>query len=168
MAYAQAGRRREPDNPEWRFQEIVARTEGDSRRMYVAEEYEINEIVDAAFSRGDAHAQNRLRKYLKIDTRGARHMRVDDMDDVDGFDGMDPGAVIDMFQSMMGKLPKGMLDDVRVMVRDIGREAAIQDLMHRLGTGPAGVEPPDAVMRIIAESMVDRAMGGGAGRRGRF
>ena len=63
--FAVAGRRREPNEPFWRFYEIVVRTRNDPNRMTPAEEADIDEICGSQAIAEDRLGRSRIDRYLE-------------------------------------------------------------------------------------------------------
>ena len=170
--FARAGRQREPANPAWRFLEIVARTFGDARRLYVSEQQELNDMAEAAARRQDFHAVNRIERFLSGETSApsARRRRAD----TGPPDALDAEMVQVLIDTMMDTLPKGAAASLREMVADFGREGALAHMAEELRGSPLGRGMPEPVLQALCEALVNQAMLGGAGgkaapgRRGRM
>jgi len=163
-AYARAARRREPANPDWRFHEIVGRTRGRGQAMSAAEAEELDDMAEAASERRDFHAVTRIARFLGMGLpRPSRHARM--ADDLEG--DIDDGQILELLQMMLKDMPKGAADTLRGRVGEIGRAAAVEEMMYGLGSSELGAVLPEPMLRQLCEEMVARAMSGPAARRGR-
>jgi hypothetical protein len=173
--YATAARKREPDNPEWRFQEIVGRTRGKQMFMSVEESDEMEDLIHAAIERRDFHAHGRMMKFLDPERKfRMRNARVandfddDDYDDdelIDELSGVDPQLLYNMFLKIM---PKDVIESLRERLAGRNRDAAIEIALLDLSESPIGGAMPAPMLRTLAEAVVDKVMGGpGSGRRKR-
>jgi tetratricopeptide (TPR) repeat protein len=162
--YARAARRREPGHWEWRFYEIVARTRGDSRRMTMAESDAIGDMSEAASERGDAQAVKRLAKFIGIEQPRLSHRgRVSE----DNPDEDSPVEFVELLKLALKDMPKGATDGLRSRVREIGREAAIAELLAMTRGSEMGAAMPLPMLREFCEEMVDNAMSGQTSRKGK-
>jgi tetratricopeptide (TPR) repeat protein len=162
--YARAARRREPGHWEWRFYEIVARTRGDSRRMTMAESDAIDDMGDAASERGDTQAVKRLARFIGMEQPRLPHrgrVREHDLDE-DG-----KVELLELLKLALKDMPKGATDGLRGRVREIGREAAIAELLAMTRGSEMGAAMPLPMLREFCEDMVDNAMSGHTARKGR-
>jgi len=160
-AYARAARRREPANPDWRFHEIVGRTRGRAHAMSAAEAEELDDMAEAASERRDFHAVTRIERFLGMDDlpRSSRHAGMaDDIDD---------GQILELLQMMLKDMPKGAADTLRGRVGEVGRAAAVEEMMYGLGSSQLGAVLSEPMLRHLCEEMVARATGGPAARRNR-
>ncbi len=163
--YARAARRREPENAEWRFHEIVARTRGHGGALTVAETDELDEMGKAAFERQDFHAAKRIARFLGMDLpRASGKGRMAD----DPGDEIDDAQMLELLQGMLKEMPKGAADTLRGRVREVGRHAAVEETMDGFRFSELGAILPEPMLRQLCEDMVARAMGGPAARKGRL
>jgi len=161
--YARAARRREPANPEWRFHEIVARTRGNGNAMSMAETNELDDMAEAASERRDFHAARRIARFLGMGLpRPSRRSRM--ADDVEG--DIDDAELLQLLQMVLRDMPKGAADTLRGRVREIGRDAAVEETMDGFRASEFGGVLPEPMLRQLCEDIVSRATGGG--RRGRI
>jgi hypothetical protein len=78
-----------------------------------------------------------------------------------------------LLASMLETMPKGTADNLRDMVRDIGREATVAVMADQFRDSPIGPGMPEPVLQELVEAMVARALAGagpgqaGAARRSR-
>ena len=163
--YARAARRREPGNPDWRFHEIVARTQGDAARLSMDEMDDLMQMAVAAAARQDFHAAARIERFLGGDARmpsGRRRRAVESL--TDDFDTEDIQTQV---AAMMDTMPKGMTDGVRELVMAFGRDRAVTHMIEQFrASAPGGPDMPEPVLRALCEAMVAKAMGGGLPGRG--
>lgn len=162
--FAQAARRREPTNPAWRFQEIVARTRNNPDRLHIAEIEELDEMGAAAVGRDDFHAANRIERFLNGDGGGRFGRRraallPDDIDEDDLGDAL--------IEALAGGIPGGPAEELLSLAQEFGREQAIAMMVERLGGSPFGAAVPKPMLRQICEAMMAAAMDGGRPGRGR-
>jgi len=162
--YAQAARRREPTNPDWRFHEIVGRTRGRGHAMSAAEAEELDDMAEAASERRNFHAVTRIERFLGMDLpRPSRKSRMAD----DLVDDIDDGQILELLQMMLKDMPKGAADTLRGRVGEVGRAAAAEEMMYGLGSSQLGAVLSEPMLRQLCEEMVARATGGPAARRNR-
>jgi tetratricopeptide (TPR) repeat protein len=162
--YAQAARRREPTNPDWRFHEIVGRTRGRGHAMSAAEAEELDDMAEAASERRNFHAVTRIERFLGMDLpRPSRKSRMAD----DLVDDIDDGQILELLQMMLKDMPKGAADTLRGRVGEVGRAAAVEEMMYGLGSSQLGAVLSEPMLRHLCEEMVARATGGPAARRNR-
>jgi tetratricopeptide (TPR) repeat protein len=166
--FANAARRREPSNPEWRFHEIVARTGGRSYAMTVAETDELDAMAEAAAARQDFHAARRIGRYLDAHPprfgRGARRGKALDED-------IDDAELLEMLQMVLRDMPRDAARNLRGRVGEIGRPQAVAEMVDRFRASEIGAVLPEPALRELCDDMVGQAMGatmGSPGRKGRF
>ena len=168
---ARAARQREPTNPAWRFHEIVARTVGDARRLYVSEHDELAAIAEAAAQRQDFQTANRIERYLGGDT-GAPSFRRRRAGTATP-DAIDAEMVQVLIDTMIETMPKDAAASLREVVAERGRDGALAYMAEQLRGSPLGRGMPEPVMQALCEALVNQAMQGGrpgkpvAGRRSR-
>jgi cellulose synthase operon protein C len=158
--YAKAAGRQDPDeDATWRYYQVVARTKGDPGRLSFAERDELFDMEEAAASRRDFHAVNRIRRFIegpRLDPsprRGSRRVsrpgavNVDDDDEVD--------EVSALLASSLEDTPPEM---VKSMVEKLGRREAVTALVKRLRASPLGTMP-ETLLRQIAKTLVESVIG---------
>ena len=162
--YARAAREREPANPAWRFHEIVARTRNDAFAMTMAEGDELEGMAEAASERRDFHVAKRIGRFLDGDLRGPPgSARFGD----GPAGGMDDAQMLELLQTMLRDMPKGAADNLRGRVREIGRQATVEETADNFRTSELGAILPEPMIRQLCEDLVAQAMGGAAARRAR-
>jgi hypothetical protein len=155
--YAKLASRQAPEEPVWRFYQIVARSKDDPRRLFFSDEEDLIDLAETASERGDFHTVNRIRHFVeglgiaparKRDAgRPAPHGEPDD-DDVAGMmmalglENIDPGFVAGL-------------------VMKFGRDKAVADLTAKIRKSPFGRILSVAAVRDFAEDMVDSVIGPG-------
>ena len=73
-----------------------------------------------------------------------------------------------LLAAMLETMPKGTADNLRGMVRDIGREATVAVMADQFRDSPIGPGMPEPVLQELVEAMVARALAGaGPGRPAR-
>jgi cellulose synthase operon protein C len=160
--YARAARKRGPANPTWRFHHIVARTKGKPDRLSPAEMDDMFEMAEAAAKREDFHTARRIEQYLEGDGRvpfGRGRAASAELGT------MDADAMAALFAAMMDEMPKRTSKELRAVVDELGREAALAEIVEQIRTATFIPDMPDAVIRRLAETLVDRAVGGERPRR---
>ena len=159
--YAQAARRRDPANPAWRFHDIVARSKGNADRLSMAETDDLFQMAESAARREDFQTVKRIERFLDGDDRmPARRGRAD-------FalpDTIDDDEMAAAFMAMLGQMPKGAADSLRGLVQELGREAALAQMVERFRASPIGPAMPEPVLRQLCEAMVAKAMDGSPSR----
>jgi hypothetical protein len=160
--YARTARRREPGNPIWRFHEIVARTRGNPTRLTMREMEELGRMADAAANREDFHAANRIERFLsgEGDTPSRRRRSAAAL-----LDTLDDDDVPELFAAMLEGMPKGATDNVRVLVREFGRDGAVAHMVEQARATPGGPGMPDPVLRELCQAMVAMVMNGSRPRQ---
>jgi hypothetical protein len=162
--YARAARQRDPTNPIWRFHDIVARTKGNADRLSMAETDDLFEMADAAAAREDFPAVKRIERFLNQNDRLPVGRGRADI----GLPDIDEAEMAAMFMAMMNEMPKGATDSLRALVKELGREAAIAQMVDQFRTSPLGPDMPEPMLRQLCEVMVAKAMAGSQfGRRTR-
>jgi tetratricopeptide (TPR) repeat protein len=164
-AYARAARKRDPGNQTWRFHHIVARTRGKADRLSPAEMNDLFEMAEAAAEREDFHTAKRIERYLDGNGRapfgrgwGASA----------ALESMDADAMAAVFAAMMDEMPKGATKELRAVVNELGRDAALAEIVEQMRSAPFAPEIPEAMLRPLCEALVDKAVGSDRpGRRGR-
>ncbi len=162
--YARAARGREPANPVWRFHEIVARTRNDAFAMTMAEEDELEGMAEAASERRDFHMAKRIGRFLDMDLRGPPGSARFEGGPAGG---MDDAQMLELLQMMLKDMPKGAADNLRGRVREIGRQATVEETADNFRTSELGAILPEPMIRQFCEDLVAQAMGGPARRRAR-
>ncbi|MEA2733438.1 MAG: hypothetical protein QOF70_7913, partial [Acetobacteraceae bacterium] len=163
--YAKAARQRDPANSAWRFHEIVGRTQGKADRLSMAEEDELMAITRAAGERQDFHMVTRIGRYLDQDAnRRGRGRQGSDWGPPDPDDDMDDEDVMALFAAMLSEMPRATAANLRDLVKDIGREKAIAELVGQMKSS-LGREMPLSLLRELCAAMVAQAMGGGGHSR---
>jgi cellulose synthase operon protein C len=160
--YARALHQRDPANPAWRFHDIVARTRGNADRLSMSETDELIEIARAAAKREDFHATNRIERFLggtglRPADRRRRAPPPDTFDDDD---------MLEAFAAIVNEMPKGPADNLRGLVRELGRDATIAQMVDQLRFSPLVPKMPEPVLRELAQAMVAKAMDGRSSRQG--
>ncbi len=164
-AYARAARRREPANPDWRFHEIVGRTRGRGQAMSAAEAEELDDMAEAASERRDFHAVTRIARFLGMDDLPRSSRTAGMADDLEG--DIDDAQLLELLQMMLKDMPKGAADTLRGRVGEVGRTAAVEEMMYGLRASELGAVLSEPMLRQLCEEMVARATGGPAARKGR-
>jgi hypothetical protein len=154
--YARAARRRDPTNPAWRFHDIVARTKGNADRLSMAETDDLFEMADAAAEREDFPAVKRIERFLDPHDRAPAGRGRADI----GLPDIDEAEMAAMFMAMMNEMPKGATDSLRALVKELGREAAVAQMVEQFRTSPLGPDMPEPMLRQLCEMMVAKAMAG--------
>ena len=157
--YAKLARRRAPEEPAWRFYQLVARTKDDPSRLSFSETEELFDMADEACERQDFHAANRIRRFVDdlgtaaAPRRGARRRIPHD----------EPGGddpLMDLLALSLEDTPPGVVAD---MVADLGKDKAITAVSDRIRKSPLGQILPNAALRALAKELVDSVIGSGGG-----
>jgi hypothetical protein len=157
--YAKAARQRDPANPAWRFHEIVGRTQGKADRLSTSEEDDLMAIAEAAGERQDFHLVTRIGRFLDQGAnRRGRHGA--HWGPPDPGDEMDDEDMMALFTAMLSEMPRAAAANLRDLVKDIGRERAIAELVGQMKSS-LGHEMPPGLLRELCAAMVAQAMGGG-------
>jgi hypothetical protein len=169
--YTRAARKRDPGNQTWRFYHIVARTKGKPDRLSPAEMDDLFEMAEAAAEREDFHTAKRIEQYLEGDGRApfGRGRAASA-----ALEAMDAESMAAIFAAMMDEMPKRTSRDLRAVVDELGRDAALAEIVEQMRAAPFVPNMPDAVIRSLAGALVDRAVGSerprqpGRARRSQF
>lgn len=152
--YAMAAGRRDPNcDATWRYYEIVARVRGEAVRLSNAELEELFDMEEAALSRSDFHAVNRIRRFVKGSGAGSTRRRsrrpavADDVDDVEV-------SVEALLTAVLGEAPGAV---IKTLVEKLGKREAITVLVDRLRSTSFG-SAPTPVLRQFAEQLIDLVM----------
>jgi len=155
--YAKAGGRRNPDDDAtWRYYQLVARSKGDADRLSVAEREKLFDMEEAAESRGDFHAVNRIRRFVtgagddSMPRRGSRRVSLADVIDFD--DDVEPLDVLpELLAASLEDTPPEM---VKAMIEKRGQRHTVTFIMDQLRASPLG-SLPEALLRKFAKSLVE-------------
>ncbi len=161
--YAQAARERDPEHPDWRFHNIVARTEGDPDRLSMSETNDLNELAEAAVKREDFHMVNRIGRFMDGADGPPRRGHWGPADEPDD---LDDDAIMALFSMMLEGLPKAVSADLRKRVNELGREQALAELIGELRSSPLGPGMPEPLLRELSAAMVAKAMNDNPSRQG--
>jgi hypothetical protein len=163
--YAKAARQRDPANSAWRFHEIVGRTQGKADRLSMAEEDDLMAITQAAGEFQDFHLVARIGRFLDQDAnRLGRGRKGGDWEPPDLDDDMDGEDMMALFTAMLSEMPRATAANLRGLVKDIGREKAIAELVGQLKSSLEQEMAP-GLLRELCAAMVAQAMGGGGHSR---
>ena len=148
--YAKAARLRDPANPAWRLHEIVSRTQGKADRLSMAEEDELMAITQAAGERQDFHLVARIGRFLDQEgNRRGRGRQGRDWEPPDPDDDMNDEDMMALFTAMLSEMPRGTAANLRGLVRDIGREKAIAELVGQMKPSLGREIPPSSAARVV-------------------
>ena len=154
--YAKFAGRREPEEPTWRYYQLVARSKGDPGRLSFAETEELFDMEEAAARRHDFHTANRIQRFIKgsgpnsAPRRGSRRVsRVDLMDFDDDDQSLD--ALSDVLAMGLEDTPPDM---VKRMIEKLGQRQAVTALVDRLRASPLGAMP-EPLLHELAKNIVD-------------
>jgi cellulose synthase operon protein C len=158
--YAKAGGRRDPNkDATWRYYQLVARTMGDPDRLSFAEREELFDMAEAAASRRDFHAVNRIQHFVRgagrnsTPRRGSRRISMADLidfdDDADSID-----TVSDLLAASLEDTPPDM---VKSLIKRLGQRQAVTVLVDRLRASPLG-SMPGTLLRQLAKSLVENVI----------
>jgi hypothetical protein len=157
--FARAGKRRSTEEPAWRFYEIVARTQNNPDRLDFREESELSTMQHTAQKSQDYHWFNRIQRYLEslgddpaANRRARRPAASAELDD-EAVDAM--VGVLDILMNCVSP------NDVRRLVKNLGRDRAIAALSAKLTASPISSIVPDAAIPDFAEAVIDGVIGNG-------
>lgn len=160
--YARAAREREPTNPEWRFQAIVARARGNPDRMTMSETDELEAMLEAASERRDAQVARRIAHFLDLNLpRLPVGPGTDEGADglLDDLDALDDAQMQEMLRIIVTTMPKGATDNLRGLVLEVGLQAAVEQTIDSFRASELGAILPEPMIRQFCENMVAKAMG---------
>jgi hypothetical protein len=154
--YASDALRREVDDPTARFYQVVARAEGNRDRLAMDQESKLLTLASEAAERHDFHLLNRIQRFLlgPAATR-ARRLRSQVS--------MEPGALseIDMAELMAmlaDSAPVLPPKEVRAMVRELGRDVAVEMLTASMADSPMANAMSEAQMAQLCAALVAQAL----------
>ncbi len=155
--YAKAARRRDPnEDATWCYYQMVARSKGDPQRLSFAEREELFDMEEAAASRRDFHAVNRIQRFVRgsgassTPRRPPRWISMADLIDFD--DDADPiDALPELLAASLEDTPPDM---VKRMIEKLGRRQAVTVLIDRLRASPLG-SMPATLLRKLVNSLVE-------------
>jgi hypothetical protein len=155
--YAKLASRRAPEDPTWRFYQLVARTKDDPSRLSFRETEELFDMAEEAWDRQDFHAANRIHRF--VDDLGAaaaarRGARRPIPHDEPGRD--DP--LMELLALTLEDTPPGVVAE---LVADLGKDKAIKAVIGRIRKSPLGQMLPNAAVLTLAEGVVDSVIGSG-------
>ena len=170
--FARAALRREPGNPIGRFHQILARTRANVDWLTIGESDELVHMIKAAEARQDLRSAARIERFLSgVDgPQYRRRRRGRALPDAD----FDPEAVAALVSAMAGEMPRDAADSLRDMVREIGYDAAVEEMIEQLSDSPLGAGMPPSMLRPLCRALVTDAMENGpparrsAARKRRF
>jgi cellulose synthase operon protein C len=158
--YAKAAGRRDPnEDATWRYYQLVARSMGDPDRLSLAEREELFDIEEAAASRRDFHAINRIQRFVKragpdsTPRRGSRRISMADLIDFDD-DAESIDALSELLAASLDDTPPDM---VKSMIKKLGQRQAVTVLVDRLRASPLGAMP-ETLLRQLAKSLVENVI----------
>jgi cellulose synthase operon protein C len=158
--YAKAAGRREPNkDATWRYYQVVARAMGDPDRLSFAEREELFDMEEAAASRRDFHAVNRIQRFVRrsgrnsTPRRGSRRISMADLIDFDD-DAESIDTLSDLLAASLEDTPPDM---VKSMIKKLGQRQAVTVLVNRLRASPLG-SMPETLLRQLAKSLVENVI----------
>jgi tetratricopeptide (TPR) repeat protein len=157
-AYARNAMQRDPADQTARFYRIVAQVTGNSDRLTVAQETELDELMDQAGSRQDFHMLNRMRRFLDgpdtIPTGGKRS----------AYDAREDDFSAEDIEELLGKTIADMAGlpekEVRKLVNELGRNRTIDMLADMVADTPLGAVLSDQQVDQLCSAIVARATEG--------
>jgi cellulose synthase operon protein C len=155
--YAKPARQREPEEPTWRYYQVVARTKGDPGRLSFSETEELIEIAEDASHRHDFHMASRIRRFIEgsgpesSPCRGSRWISKVDLPDFNDEDEADD-ALSELLAIGLEDTPPEM---VKRMIAKLGQRRAVMALVERIRTSPLGAMLPEKMLRELAKGIVD-------------
>jgi tetratricopeptide (TPR) repeat protein len=161
-SFALAGKRREPQEPAWRFYEIVARTNNNPDWLHIPEEEELSEMQNKAGGRRDFHWFNRIQRYFESsgdDPAAKRRARRQAAVAEPGEE--ETKAITGLLDTLLDSVSP---DEIRRLVNKLGRDKAIPALAARLGKSPVAAMAPGSAVAALAETIVDMVIGNDGGR----
>ena len=161
--YARAGRQRDPANPTWRFHHIVARTRGKADYLSPAEADDLFEMAEMAAEREDFHVTKRIKRFLygndRAPLRSGRGTSALP-------DALEEDQMAAVFAAMMDQMPKAATKGLREIVDELGRDAAVAEMVEQMRASPLVPGMPEPLIRNLAQAMVAKAIENGRPRRG--
>jgi P2-related tail formation protein len=70
-----------------------------------------------------------------------------------------------IFAAIMDEMPKGATKELRAVVDELGRDAALAEMVEQMRSAPFAPEMPEAVLRKLCEALVEKAVGSDRPRR---
>ena len=142
---------------------MVARTRGKADYLSPAEADDLFEMAEMAAEREDFHVTKLIKQFLygndKAPLRKGRGTSA--LPDALGEDEMAAA-----FALMMDQLPKAATKGLREIVDELGRDAAVAEMVEQMRASPLVPGMPEPVIRTLAQAMVAKAVENGRPRRG--
>lgn len=157
--YAKFARSRAPEDPAWRFYQLVARTKNDSGRLSFSETEELFDMAEEAWDRQDFHAASRIRRFVDdLGTaaaagRGPGRPIPHDM----------PGRDDPLMNLLALSLEDTPPDVVADLVARLGKDKAVTAVSGRIRKSALGQMLPNAALRALAKELVESVIGSDRG-----
>jgi tetratricopeptide (TPR) repeat protein len=147
--YAMRAVERDPGNLTARFYQVLARAEGKREALTSWQESELFSLMEQAAERQDFTLFNRVQKLVFGPGERKAIGRMLETGEVPGeqLDDEDMGALL---ASLVGEMPGLPAREVRDMVNQLGREAAIKTMAAMLSEGMSDVLSEEQVLQLCA------------------
>jgi hypothetical protein len=154
--YASDALRREVGDPTARFYQVMARAEGNRDRLTMGQESQLFTMASKAAERHDFHLLNRIQRFLfgpEVTRPGRLRSQVS----------MEPETLreTDMTELMAllaGSAPVLPAKEVRAMVRELGRDVAVEILAASMADSPMADAMSEAQMAQLCAALVAQAL----------
>jgi tetratricopeptide (TPR) repeat protein len=157
--YATSAVQREAGNLAARFYRLVAGSGGNRAGLNYAQESELFSIMEDAGTRQDFALFNRMQKFA-LGPAGGKAMR--HMQDTlkSPLDELDEEDTAELLTALAGEMPSLPAREIRDMVNQLGRGAAIEMMASMLSESPMGEMFSEQQMQQFCTALVERAMDG--------
>jgi cellulose synthase operon protein C len=144
-------KKREPEEPAWRFYQIVARTRNNPELMSVGETRELIEMRDQPRNPRDFHWRNRIQRYFDSsgDDPAAKRRAKRIADQQSELEEVEMASTLEAIFELIS--PR----DIRRLIRAHGKDGAPFALTGKLVASPVGRTLPRPALARIASMMVE-------------
>jgi uncharacterized protein YfkK (UPF0435 family) len=154
--YASEALRREAGDHAARFYQILARAEGNHDRLTAVQESELLTLLEEAGTRQDFHLVNRLRKLL-FGPEATRGMRASAKASATP-ESLSESQMAEMMAEIGASKPILPPREVRAIVKELGRDFAIDALVAAVADSPMGDMLSEEQMTQLCAALVAEAL----------
>ena len=161
-SYAHNALRRSPDQVA-QFYEIVARTGGNNKRLNPIDEVQLYDMLEQATARQDFSLFNRVQRFLfgsEASRAMAKMARAGTI-----LDALDESDMAELLESVVKQMPDLPTKEVRSLVNEVGRTAAVAMFAEQMSDSPIGDVLSEEQLMQLSTAMVTSALEGRAQRR---
>jgi tetratricopeptide (TPR) repeat protein len=148
---------REPGNLAARFYQILAGTGGNRDGLSQTQESELFSIMDDAGTRQDFALFNRVQKFV-LGPVGGKAMRRVLENGKSPLDELDEADTAELMATLAGEMPSLPAKEIRDMVNQLGRGAAIEMMTSMLSDSPMGEMFSEQQVQQFCTALVEQAI----------